>query len=133
MPVASTGDTATNRRTITEDDIQQFATLTGDDNPLHLDPEYGAETMFTSNVAHGILTAGIVSGALAALPGDVIYLEQEMRFQAPVFPGETVEATASVVESLDEHRIRVDVEAVVVERDETALVGEAVVLSVPHD
>jgi 3-hydroxybutyryl-CoA dehydratase len=131
MPVASVGDTAESAVTVTEETIEAYADLSGDHNPIHEDPEYAGETMFGGRIAHGMLSAGPVSAALAELPGDIIYLSQELAFENPVYPGDTVTATVEVVEALGDDRIRVDTTA---ETDDGDVVvsGEAVVLSVPH-
>ena len=133
MPVATVGETAVNEVSITEEMLPAFAELSGDTNPIHLDDEYAAETMFGGRVAHGILSAAVISGALAQLSGDIVYLSQELSFEKPVYPGETVEATARVVEDLGDDRLAVETVAVVPERDARVLSGEATVLSVPHE
>jgi len=131
MPVASVGDTAESAVTVTEETIEAYADLSGDDNPIHRDPEYASETMFGGRIAHGMLSAGPVSAALADLPGDIIYLSQDLTFENPVYPGDTVTATVEVLEDLGDDRIRVETTA---ETDEDTVVsGEAVVLSVPHE
>lgn len=132
MPVASVGDTAVHETVIEAADIDAFAAATGDENPIHLEEEYAAETMFGGRIAHGILTAGVVSAALAALPGDVIYLSQDLAFEAPVRPGDEVRATVEVREDLGGDRVRVGTTAAVPARNERVIDGEAVVLSVPH-
>ena len=131
MPVAEPGDTATQAVTVTEATIDDYAAVTGDDNPLHLDAEYAADGLFGGRVAHGMFTAGVVSAALAALPGDVVYDSQELSFEAPVAPGGTVTAEVEVVEQLDGDRLRVD--TVAASEETTVLTGEATVLSLPHD
>lgn len=133
MPVATPGETATASKTITRESIETFAELSGDHNPIHTDPDYAAETLFEGPIAHGALTAGVISAALAALSGDIIYLSQELQFEGPVRPGDRVDATASVREVIGGDRIRVETTARVPHREETVLAGEAVVLSVPHD
>lgn len=131
MPAASRGDTATASRTVTRDRIETFAAVTGDENSLHLDDAYASEGLFAEPVAHGMLTAGIVSSAVAALPGDVVYVSQDMAFEAPVYPGDTVTATAEVSETLEDDRIRVTTTAET--EDGTVLTGEAIVLSLEHE
>ena len=131
MPVAAVDDTAEATLTVTEETIDDYADLTGDDNPIHRDEGYAAETMFGGRVAPGMLTAGVVSAALADLPGDIVYLSQELDFENPVRPGQTVTATVNVVEELGDDRIRV--ETVANADGEQVLSGEAVVLSVPHE
>ena len=132
MPVATVGETATHEVRITDETIDAFAELSGDKNPIHLDDAYAEETMFGGRVAHGILSAAVVSGALATLSGDIVYLSQDLTFENPVFPGEAVRADVEVVEDLGGDRLRVATEAFVDERDERVLDGEAIVLSVPH-
>lgn len=132
MPVARVGDEAVAETHVSTDAIDAFAELSGDDNPIHLDEEYAADTMFGGRVAHGMLSAAVVSAALAGLPGDIVYLSQELTFENPVFPGEDVRAEVAVVEVIGGDRIRVETEAFVPARDERILDGAAVVLSVPH-
>lgn len=132
MPVADAGDTATAALTVTRETIDAYADLTGDDNPLHLDDDYAADGAFGGVVAHGMLTAGVVSAALADLPGDVVYISQNLDFEAPVHPGDTVTATVEVVEHLGGDRLRVDTTATV-DDGEAVMTGEAVVLSLEHE
>lgn len=131
MAVATPGDVATETLTVTRDLIEAYASLTGDDNPLHLDEAYAAEGRFGGTIAHGMLSAGVISAALAALPGDIIYVAQDLQFEAPVYPGETVSATVEVVESLEGDRLRV--ETVAETEATTVITGEAVVLSLARD
>lgn len=130
MPVASVGDTADSSMTVTDETIETYAGLSSDYNPLHQNDEYASETMFGGRIAHGMLSAGPVSAALAELPGDIIYLSQNLTFENPVYPGDTVTARAEVVETLGDNRIRVDT---VAETTETVISGDAIVLSVPHE
>ena len=136
MPVASVGDTADATETITTDDIEAYASLVGDTNPIHVDDDYAQDTMFDGRVAHGMLSAGIVSAALADLDGDIVYLSQDLQFEAPVRPGDTVTATAEVVEDLGNDQLRV-VTTVTANPDgddpTVALSGDAIVMSVPHE
>jgi 3-hydroxybutyryl-CoA dehydratase len=131
MPTAEPGDVATSSRTITRDRIQQYADLTGDHNPLHVDDDYAEDRLFGGVVAHGMLTAGVLSAAVAALPGDVVWLSQDLRFDAPVRPGDEVTARVEVVEDLGEGRLRADTTAET--DDETVLTGEAVVMVLDDD
>ena len=135
MPVAAVGDDAEVQREVTGETIEAYAELTGDGNPLHTDPDYAAEGFFGGVVAHGMLGAGLISAALAALPGDIVYLSQDLEFEAPVRPGDTVRATVEVVEDLGDDRVRAETVAEVVGEDDakTVIDGEAVVLSVPHE
>jgi 3-hydroxybutyryl-CoA dehydratase len=101
------GDEASISRTITEADVVTFAELTGDTNPLHLDAEYAAQSMFGERIAHGMLVAGLISAVLGTqMPGpNSIYLGQELRFTAPVKFGDTVTVTVTVTEKRDDKRI----------------------------
>ncbi|WP_396611240.1 MaoC family dehydratase [Haloferax sp. S1W] len=129
MPAVSVGDTADSTLDVTAERIDSFAEVSGDTNPLHLDAKYAEASMFDGRIAHGMLAAGAVSAALANLPGEVVYLSQNLDFQNPIRPGETVTATATVVETLDGDKVRVET---VAETNETVLTGEAVVLSLPR-
>jgi 3-hydroxybutyryl-CoA dehydratase len=131
MPVANVGDAADATLDVTESTIDDYAALTGDRNPIHLDDDYAADTTFGGRVAHGMLTAGVVSAALAELPGDVVYLSQDLQFEGPVRPGDTVVAEVEVVEDAGGDRLRVDTTARV-DGGERVVAGEATVLSVPH-
>ncbi|NHN43422.1 MaoC family dehydratase [Halorubellus sp. JP-L1] len=136
MPVASVGDTAGATKTITRTDIEAYADLVGDTNPIHVDDDYAEATMFDGRVAHGMLSAGVVSAALADLAGDVVYLSQDLQFEAPVHPGDTVTATADVVEDVGNDQLRVQTTVVTgddTDEPTTVLSGDAIVMSVPHD
>lgn len=86
------GMKASYAKTITEADIVIFAGISGDNNPLHLNEEFARDSMFKGRIAHGMLTAVFISTVLGTkLPGPgCIYLNQEVKFLAPVRPGETV-------------------------------------------
>lgn len=94
------GQTAEYTKTISEDDITLFAIISGDNNPLHLDPEYARTTRFGRCVAHGSLCGILVSAAVATrLPGPgSIYAGQEMKFKKPVFAGDTLTVTLTLQE-----------------------------------
>ncbi len=93
------GMEATFSKTVTEEDIISFAEVSGDKNPVHLDEEYAAGTMFKSRIAHGMLTAGYVSAVFGMeLPGPgAIYITQTLNFKAPVYIGATVVAKVTIV------------------------------------
>lgn len=123
----SLGQRAGVERTITQADIQTFADLTGDRNPVHLDEAWAAQTRFGGRIAHGMLTAGLFSTVLGMhLPGPgAIYLGQSLRFRAPVRPGDTITATAEVIELVAEkRRVRLRTTAVN-QHGETVLDGDA--------
>lgn len=96
----SVGEEATLSRTITDADIEAFAQVTGDENPLHLDDEYAGATRFGGRIAHGLLVAGLISAVLGTqLPGPgAMYLSQQLRFLAPVRPGDNVMVRVRVTE-----------------------------------
>jgi len=87
------GQKATFSKTVTEDDIQAFAQVSGDNNPVHLDPEFAAQhTPFGGCIAHGLLSASYISTVVGTiLPGPgAIYINQSLKFRAPVKAGDTV-------------------------------------------
>lgn len=124
------GDSATYSKTITDEDIRAFADLAGDHNSVHLDDESARKTRFGRRIAHGMLSASLISTVIGMqLPGEgSIYLSQSFKFVAPVFPGDTVTAKATVKAVRDDKPI-VTLETVCTnQRDETVITGEAVVL-----
>lgn len=120
------GQSANYQRTVTEDDIAQFAALSGDDNPVHLDEDFAAKTRFKGRVAHGMLSAAFISTAVGTkLPGyGCIYVSQSLRFRAPVRIGDTVVTTATV-KDVNRERKRVTMETVCAVGDTVVLEGEA--------
>jgi len=98
------GDSAQICKTITESDINDFAKVTGDFNPVHLDQTYAKKTIFKGRIAHGLLSVGLLSTVLGTiLPGyGTIYLSQEVRFLAPVRIGDTITAKVEVIELIPE-------------------------------
>ena len=102
------GDSATFTKTVSESDVYQFAGITGDFNPAHINDEFAKTTMFKERIAHGMLSAGFISTVLGTkLPGPgSIYLKQELAFLAPVKIGDTVTAKVEVKElSLEKNRV----------------------------
>ena len=98
------GDSAQISRTVTETDIETFARVTGDFNPVHLDQAYAEKTIFKGRIAHGLLSVGFLSNVLGnILPGHgTIYLSQEVKFLAPVKIGDTITAKVEVMELIPE-------------------------------
>jgi 3-hydroxybutyryl-CoA dehydratase len=96
------GQKASISKTITMQDIEKFADLTGDINPLHIDIEYCKERLFKKPIAHGMLVASLISNAIGNnLPGKgSIYLNQVLKFALPVFPDDTITATV-VIDDID--------------------------------
>jgi len=104
----SVGMTSSFEKTILAKDIDAFAKITGDTNPVHLDEEYAATTPFKARIAHGMMSAGLISTVLGTqLPGPgCIYLDQQIKFRAPVFIEDTVVATVTI-EEINQRRGRV--------------------------
>ena len=102
----SVGMEASHAKTINSDDIQLFADLSGDDNPVHLCPDFAAATVFKERIAHGILTASLLSTVIGTkLPGPgCIYVSQSLNFRAPVRIGDEVVATARITELVEKRR-----------------------------
>jgi 3-hydroxybutyryl-CoA dehydratase len=123
------GQTAEFSKTVTEADVVLFAGITGDFNPAHIDQAWADASWFGGRIAHGMLSASFISTVLAMkLPGPgTIYLEQTLRFTAPVRIGETVTARVQVAEVLPKGRIRLA--TTVVKQDGTSVIeGEALVV-----
>ena len=121
------GDVARFSKVISESDVEAFAEISGDTNRLHLDAAYAAETRFGQRIVHGVLANGLISAALARLPGLTIYLSQESSFLAPVPIDDRVTAVCEVVDDLGRAKYRI--ETTVTDGDgTTVLEGDAVVL-----
>jgi len=126
----SVGDSAEITKTIEQADIDAFANVTGDHNPVHVDEEFAKTTRFGRRIAHGMLTASLISAVLAnKLPGEgSVYLGQTLQFVAPVFPGDEITARVTVREIREDKPI-LKLETVCVnQRDEIVIRGEATVL-----
>jgi acyl dehydratase len=124
------GDTASLSKTITDNDIRSFADVSCDHNPLHLDEAFAQQTRFGRRIAHGMLSASLISAVIAnELPGQgSIYLGQSLQFVAPVFPGDTVEARVTVTGIREDKQI-VKLDTVCTnQRNEVVIKGEATVL-----
>jgi len=92
------GDTFERSRVVTDELVRQFADLSGDHNPIHLDEVYAGHTRFGRRIAHGMLTGAFISAVLGEEFAErrIVYLSQTMRFVAPVFIGDTVTVTATI-------------------------------------
>jgi 3-hydroxybutyryl-CoA dehydratase len=101
------GDIATFSKTITEFDVYQFAGITGDFNPVHINKEFAKNSMFKDQIAHGMLTGSFISTVLGTkLPGEnTIYLSQNLKFLAPVKFGDTITARVEVIDKRDDKHI----------------------------
>ncbi len=124
------GDKASFTKTITGEDVQVFANLSGDVNPIHVDAEFAAGTKFGRQVAHGMLAASLISSVIGTqLPGiNSIYLGQELKFTAPVFFDDTLTAEVEVIEKREDKPI-MKLKTTVTKQDGTAVVeGQAVIM-----
>jgi acyl dehydratase/predicted transcriptional regulator len=121
------GDRVRFSKRLSEGDVAAFADATGDTNRVHLDEAFAERTRFGGRIAHGVLTAGVVSAALARLPGLTIYLSQELSFLGPVEIDETVTAVCEVVEALGGGKFRIATTVYGADGD-PVVDGEAVVL-----
>jgi 3-hydroxybutyryl-CoA dehydratase len=117
-------------KTIQDYDIHAFAEISTDHNPVHLDEEYAQQTIFAGRIAHGMLTAALISAVIGEqLPGHgTIYLGQSLKFLAPVRPGDTVLAEVSV-RDIDYAKRRVSLDCACRVGNRTVLTGEALVLA----
>ena len=116
-------------KTISEADILAYAGVSGDTNPLHLDENFGSQTIFKKCVAHGMLTAGLISTVIGTkLPGPgSVYVSQSLYFKEPVFVGETVIATVEIKKLVLPKKI-VELKTTCSVKGRTVLDGEAKVL-----
>ena len=125
------GDQASRTKTITDEDVQNFAKASGDHNPVHLDDAYAASTRFGRRIAHGMLSGSLISAILGNdLPGPgSIYLGQEFKFKAPVYIGDTITATVELINFREDKRIAT-FKTICVNQDGTVVIeGEAVVIA----
>ena len=118
------------RKTVTDADIEMFAEVSTDRNPVHLDDDYAQDTIFEGRIAHGMLTAGLISAVIGGqLPGHgTVYMGQTLKFLAPVRPGDMVYAEVKVIDiDLTKRRVRLDCHCSV--DGKRVLAGEAMVLA----
>ena len=125
----SVGQSAEMTKVFTEEDIFLFAGITGDRNPVHISKEFAEKTRFGERIAHGILTAGLISAVIGTkLPGPgCLYLSQTLSFLAPVKIGDEITARAEIVEVISEKRLRLRTQCIN-QRNEVVLEGEAIVV-----
>lgn len=124
------GMTRSLEKVITERDIELFAEVSTDHNPVHLDEDYAQDTIFHGRIAHGMLSAGLISAVIGErLPGHgTVYLGQDLKFLAPVRPGDMVRAEVEVLE-IDHHRRRVRLKTTCTIDGKPVVAGEAKVLA----
>ena len=124
------GQTASYDKTVEERDIQLFAAMSGDHNPVHLDAEYAAATPFKERIAHGMFSGALISAAVACtLPGPgTIYIGQTMSFTRPVKFGDRLSVRLEILEKLPKFRVRIATR-VFNQNDELVVDGVAEVLA----
>jgi acyl dehydratase len=125
------GVSASRTKTITDDDVRLFAQISSDDNAVHLDDGYAATTPFKRRIAHGMLTASLISAVLGGdLPGlGTIYLGQDLKFRAPVYIGDTVTATVELIHYREDKRIATFRTTCTNQDGVVVIEGEAVVIA----
>jgi 3-hydroxybutyryl-CoA dehydratase len=125
-PALQVGTSAERIRTVTDADIRAFAAISGDDNPVHLDDDYAARSIFKGRVAHGMLAGALISALLGTeLPGPgAVYLSQKLEFKRPIRPGDEVTVRVTV-SALEPPRAVLSTQVLV--RGKLAVDGEAVV------
>ncbi len=122
----SRGARGTFSRTITQSDIALYAGITGDFAPHHVNAEYARTTRFGTTIAHGLFTASLVDGALAALfPHGTLPVRRELRFTAPARPGDTITVLAEVVEVDEGGRVVTLVTTCTNQQGEAVVIGTA--------
>ena len=118
------------QKQITDSDIEMFAAVSTDRNPVHLDDGYAQDTIFQGRIAHGMLTAGLISAVIGEqLPGHgTVYMSQSLKFLGPVRPGDLVHAEVTVTDiEISRRRVKLDCQCLVAGKK--VLVGEALVLA----
>ncbi|KPL07236.1 hypothetical protein AMJ86_05110 [bacterium SM23_57] len=124
------GQCASISKTITGEDIERFAEVVEDRNPVHLDDQYAKQTIFKKRIAHGMLGAGLISAVIGTkLPGPgTIYLSQTLKFTAPVYIGDHITAEVTV-KNIRKDKGIISLDTVVVNQDKKHVIqGEAVVM-----
>lgn len=123
------GMSASHAKTVTETDVVMFAGLTGDNNPVHCNEVFAAQTRFKGRIAHGMFCAGLISCVAGTrLPGPgAVYVDQQLRFTAPVRIGDTVTATCTI-QAINTERRRVTMNTVCTVGDTVVVEGSATFL-----
>lgn len=124
------GQKASVSKIITDGDIRDFARISGDDNPIHLDDDYAAQSLFGRRIAHGILVSALISRVIGTmLPGEgTIYLSQNVKFVKPVYVEDTVVAEVEILK-IDNEKKRMTLKTTVTKEDGTCVIeGEALVI-----
>lgn len=124
------GDGAARSKTITDEDVRDFARILGDASPIHVDDAYAARTRFGRRLVHGPLVAALIPLVLANdFPGiEIVYLGESLRFTAPVFPGDTITVRVTATKVREDKPIVTFAAVCTNQEGATVLEGEAVVL-----
>jgi len=125
------GFKTTHIKTITEADVNNFADVSGDYNPVHMNEEYAKKTLFGGRIAHGVIAQGLLSAAMAKLPGLSIFLSQSVKFLKPVRIGDTITAIAEVTETRPDKGIVTLKNSCVNQNGELVVDGESAVRLYP--
>jgi acyl dehydratase len=130
MSSIQVGSNASIKKTISDEDIRMFASISGDSNPVHLDDDYAANTRFGRRIAHGMLVASTISAVLGEhLPGHgSIYLGQSIKFLKPVYIGDEITTRVEVIQLREDKPIATLRTTCTNQQDEMVIDGEAVVL-----
>lgn len=129
MPDFKCGDKASVTRIFTDAEVRKFAEISRDVNPIHLDDDYAAGTVFEKRIVHGMLVSSVFSALIAnELPGNgTIYLNQSLQFKAPVYIGEEITATVEIIKIREDKPIATLKTTCINESGDIAVEGEAVV------
>jgi 3-hydroxybutyryl-CoA dehydratase len=124
------GDKDSISKLITDEVVRAFADVSNDHNPLHLDEEFAKKTPFGRRIAHGMISAGLISAVLGSIiPGQgTVYMTQSLKFRRPVFLGDTLTAWGEVQEKIEDKKRIVMKTWVVNQKGEAVVDGEALVL-----
>lgn len=129
------GQSACTAKTISETDVYLFAGITGDMNPMHVNAPYASGSLFGNRVAHGMLSAGLISAVLGMqLPGPgSVYLGQQLKFVRPVYLGDTITAQATITD-IDREKNRAVLSTLCTnQKGEVVVTGEATMLLPAED
>ena len=127
------GDNFSTSREVTDELVRKFAEVSGDHNPIHLDEEFAKTTRFGQRIAHGMLSGAFISAVLGNEFRDmkIVYLSQTMKFTAPVFLGDTVTASATIIAIREDKNIVTLETNCINQKGETLVKGEAAVMVLP--
>ncbi|HWQ76645.1 MAG TPA: MaoC family dehydratase [Syntrophomonas sp.] len=118
------GDAATFTKTITETDVILWVGLTGDFNPIHIDKEYSKTTRFGDVIVPGVMVLGLISNTITMATFGNVYANQSIKFLKPVYIGDTITATATIIEKIEtKHMVKLETKCVN-QKDELIMVGE---------